>query len=372
VATFADRLIVFLADPNNLPGFLGGMNLGASLTTTFQNRFNTEFWQVAQVATGAIRRVRFEQPTWVETRLMGREEHLGSNPNKTLIDYRFYGQEVALWTDLIIELDTTWQVDQFPGSIAATPANPATFGGLANLVSVLRLDANNRPLGADSQPLAASLDPQGRLQSDPPNPVALRVDPLAGALARPDGSIFSLVQLALFPQLGLPAASRGAPLGTDGQPLRGLLMDHQGNFTRLDATPAPLDPLTGLPLDSAGNLVRPVRLTTPEGGTVDTRFFFSLPVDPARQVFSFVTQLHLFVRPELNLVDDLRAVLALGHWLGQTNTALLSLSDPANRQPHALALAYENTILNGSGIAPADVRRLGEAAGVLIHFFAIP
>jgi hypothetical protein len=149
-------------------------------------------------------------------------------------------------------------------------------------------------------------------------------------------------------------------------------MDHQGNFTRLNGAPAPLDPRTGLPLDAAGNPVRPARLTTPELSTLDARFFFSLPVDTARQVFSFVIQLHLFVRPDLKLVDDLRVALALSHRLSQANTALLSLSDPANRQPHVLALVYDVDALAGSGMTQAGVRRLGESAGVLVHFSAVP
>lgn len=373
MATFADRLLVFLSDPANLTAFLNGMNLGAFFTADFQTRFNSEFWQIAQVAVGATRSFKFEYPTWVETRILGREDHHGNAQGKTSIDYKFYGQETALWTDALIELETTWAVDQFPGTVVTSAAAPPTFEGLANLVSVLRIDATNRPLDRSGAPLAnVTLDNQGRLQTDPPNPVTLTLDPLAGALLRPDGSIHALVLLELFPRVGPATPLLGAPLGEAGQPFRNLRMDNRGTFTDLAGAPAPLDPLTGLPVDGGGNPVRPARLTIPDGGTVDYRLIFALPVQTDRLILNFVTRLHLFVMPEFNLVSDLRDVLTLRQRLEQRHDYLLSLNDTANKWPHAFALAYESNALTGSGLNQGEVRRLGDRMGVLIHFFAEP
>src|SRR4051812_44230246 len=114
---FADRFLVRISDPANLNTFLGGIGLGTFLTENFQSRFNSEFWQIVQVAIGATRRSSFEQPLWTETRILGREDHHGSSFAKANIDYTVYGRETALWTDAVIELDTTWQVNQFPGSV---------------------------------------------------------------------------------------------------------------------------------------------------------------------------------------------------------------------------------------------------------------
>lgn len=372
MVTFADRMLVHLSDPNNVTSLINGMNLGPFLTTLFQAHYNTEFWQISQVAVGARRRVIFEQPIWLETRLLGREDTQSSPPVKTSLDFRVYGQETALWADLVMEFDTTWLVDQFPGSINLTPMTPANYLGVANLISVLRVDANNRPLDPSGIVLQVAVNPQGQIQTDPPNPVILRLDPLAGALLRPDQSIFSLVQLELFPMVGPAVPVFGVPLGLDGQPLPNLRIDNQGRFTDLGGGAVQTDPITGLPLDGAGVPLRPARLTFPNGGSVDYRFTFSLPVDTARQTFQFPTRLHFFILPELNLVEDLHRALTLGHRLGQQNTSLLTLSEPANRQANAVVLVYETNAVGGSGLSAANVRRLGEAAGVLIHFFSIP
>jgi hypothetical protein len=373
LATFADRLLVHVSDPANLAAFLGGMNLGGFFTADFQARFNTEFWQIAQVAVGATRAGSFEQPTWIETRLLGQEDHQGNADSKTYIDYKVYGQETALWTDLLLELDTTWLVDQFPGTVVTSEATPPTFEGLATLVSVLRINAGNHPVDRSGTPLAnVTLDSQGRLQTDPPNPVTLTLDPLAGALLQPDGAIHFLVLLELFPRIGPATPLLGASLGRDGQPLRNLRMDNRGAFTDLTGAPATLDPLTGFPLDGDGQPVRPARLAIPGDGTADYRFTFSLPVQTDRLTLTFVTCLHLFAHSGFNLIDDLRQVLALRHRLERQHDHLLSLSDLAAKRPHAFTLVYENNALADSGLTQAEVHRLGARMNVLIHFFAIP
>lgn len=371
--TFADRLLVHLSNPANLTAFLGGMDLGAFFTADFQARFNSEFWQIAQVAVGAIQNLRFQESTWIETRLIGREDHQGNAPSKTQIDYKVYGLETALWTDLLIDLDTTWLADQFPGTVVASEAAPPTFEGLANLVSVLRIDAGNHPLDRSGAPLAnVTLDNQGRLQTDPPGPVTLTLDPLAGALLQPDGAVHSLVLMELFPRIGPATPLLGAPLGEDGQPLHNLRMDSRGSFTDLAGTPATLDPLTGLPLNGGGQPVRPARLTIPDGGTADYRFTFALPVETDRLTLEFVTRLYLFARSEFNLIDDLRHVLALRRRLAQRHDYLLSLNETSSKRPHAFALVYEANALAGNGLTLEDVRRLGVRMNVLIHFFAVP
>lgn len=373
MATFAETVLVYLSNPVNLTALINGMNLDAFLTADFQARFNSEFWQVAQVAVGGVSAASFERSTWVETRILGREEHHGNSHDKTSIDYKLYGQEMALWTDAMIELDTTWQVDQFPGSVVTSAAAPPTFRGLANLVSVLRIDAANHPLDRSGAPLAnVTLDSQGRLQTAPPNPVTLKLDPLAGALLNPDESVRSLVLLELFPRIGPAAPLVGAPLGEDGQPLRDLRMDNRGTFTDLAGAPATTDPLTSLPLDGGGNPARPARLTIPGGGTVDYRFTFALPVQTNRLVLAFVTRLYMFIMPEFHLVDDLRTVLALRHRLEQRHDYLLSLNDTASKQPYAFALVYETSALTGSGLNQGNVQRLGARMGVQIHFIAAP
>jgi hypothetical protein len=373
LVTFADRLLVHLSEPANLVAFLGGMDLGTFFTADFQARFNSEFWQIAQVAVGATRTVSFEQPTWVETRLLGREDHHGNAHSKTQIDYKVYGKETAQWTDLLVDLDTTWLVDQFPGTVVTSEAAPPTFEGLANLVSVLRIDAGNHPLDASGAPLAnITLDNQGRLQTDPPNPITLTLDPLAGALLQPNGAIQSLVLLELFPRVGPVTPLLGAPLGEDGQPLRNLRMDNHGSFTDLTGTPATIDPLTGLPLNGDSQPVRPARLTIPDSGTTDYRFTFTLPVQTDRLTLMFVTRLHLFVRSEFNLIDDLRLLLALRHRLEQRHDYLLSLNDTSSKRPHIFTLVYQDNVLAGNGLTQDDVRRLGARMNILIHFFALP
>src|SRR5215211_4893945 len=103
----AERLLVHVSAPANLGTFLNRLNLRPFLTANFQNRFNSEFWQIAQVAVGATRSASFEQPLWVETRILGREDHHGNPSAKTNIDYTVYGREVALWADAVVDLDTT-------------------------------------------------------------------------------------------------------------------------------------------------------------------------------------------------------------------------------------------------------------------------
>jgi hypothetical protein len=373
VATFADRLLVHLGVPANLAAFLGGIGLDNFLTADFQARLNSDFWQVAQVVAGAVRAVTFEQPLWIEQRIVGREDHQGGALSRTNVDYKLYGRETALWADAIVELDTTWQVDQFPGTVVTSEAAPPAFTGLANLVSVLRLDANNRPLDPSGASLGnITLDAQGRLQADGGNPIPLRLDPVAGALLRPDGTIETPVLLELFPRVGPAVPLLGAPLGEDGQPLRDLRMDSRGAFTDLAGAAAGVDPQTGLPLDGAGNPVRPARLAIPSGGTTDYRFSFALPVQTGRLTLQLVTRLYVLLRPELDLVEDLRGLRLLRRRLEDRNDYLLSLNDTAGRSAHAFVLVYESDALGGSGLSQAEVRGLGARMGVLMSFFAEP
>jgi hypothetical protein len=214
------------------------------------------------------------------------------------------------------------------------------------------------------------LDNQGRLQTTAPDAMTLHLDPHNGALLQPEGTLHTLVLLELFPRVGPVTPLLGAPLGEDGQPLRNIRMDHQGVFTDLLGMPVARDPLTSLPLDSTGQAVRPARLAVPGGGAADARFAFALPVQTDRVTFQFVTRLHLFIRPELQLATDLRQVLTLKHRLAQHHDYLLSLNETNNKQPHVFALVYETNALTGSELQQADVRRLGSRMGVLIHFFA--
>lgn len=361
--TFADRMLVHLSDDSNFNAFLGSANLDAFLTANFQARFNLESLQIVQVTTDTARVSAFEQPTWVETRLMGREEHQGNS--KTYIDYKVHGLQTPLWSDAVINLETTWLVDQMPGTIA--PSEPATFEGLADLVSVLRINASNHPLQPSGTPLTDfTLNEQGQIEP------TLIVDPLNGVLLTPDGSIHAPVQLELFPRIGPDTPLFGAPLGEDGQPLPNLRMNHYGDFTDLAGNPVAHGPLTGLPLDGEGQPVQPARLTIPGAGTVDYRFTFALPVQTERLTFHFITRLHLFILPEVNLVNDLRRALTLQHWLAQRPDYLISLSETDSKKAYIFALLYEESALSGSGLNGAAVRELGEAMNVLIHFFAEP
>jgi len=350
------------------------MDLGAFLTADFQARFNSEFWQITQVAVNNTpRSISFEQPAIIETRILGRKDHYGNDQSKTNVDYRVYGMETTLWTDAIIELDTTWQANQAGTAVASQPTQPSIFKGVAHLVSVLRIDPANHPLDRSANPLIdITLDNQGRLQAGQPNPGVLTLDPSAGALLLPGGKIHSLVLLELFPRLGTATPLVGAPLGEDGQPLRNLRMDSKGAFTDLAGASARLDPLTGLPLDGNGKPVHPALLTIPDGGTVNYRFMFSLPVQTDKVTFNLVTRLYLFALSGFNLVDDLRKVLTLRQRLEQRQDYLLNLSDTADKLPGAFALVYDANTLAGSGLVQDDVRQLGASVNVLIHFFAIP
>src|SRR5690242_17351669 len=99
VVTFADRLLVYLGVQANRTAFLNGIGLDGFLTSDFQTRLNTDFWQVAQVTAGAVRSVRLEQPLWIEQRIMGREDHFGGSTGRTSVDYKVTGRESALWID---------------------------------------------------------------------------------------------------------------------------------------------------------------------------------------------------------------------------------------------------------------------------------
>jgi hypothetical protein len=375
LVTFADRLLIHLANTANLGPFLSGLKLDAFFTADFQARFNSDFWQIAQVTVGATLGSIFEEPTWIETRILGREDHYGNHPSKTNVDYRVYGIETALWADATVELETVWQIDQFPGSIVNSPGAPSPFKGVANLVSVLRIDANNHPLDRSAGPLNdVTLDDKGRLTvvTGGSPPVALRLDPLVGALLLPGGVIHSLVLLELFPHVGPTPPLLGAPLGEDGQPLHDLHMNSSGSFTRFTGVAAPIDPLTHLPLDGGGKPVWPARLAIPGGDSAGYRFMFTFGVQTGRLTFSFITRLHLFVMPQFNLVDDLRKVLTLKHRQEQRQDTLFSLDDTANKQANAYALMYDSNSLTGTGLTQDEVARLGASSGILIHFVTSP
>lgn len=243
MASFADRLLVHLSDPANLPGFLAGTDLAAFLTADFQRRLDSEFWRVAQIALAQGTMIGFERPLWTRTRILGRQEQHGNAQARRTVDYSVYGTERATWVDAEVELDTTWSVDQFPGTVEVSEANPATFEGVTDV---------------------------------------------------------------------------------------------------------------------------------PDGEAGDYRFGFAMPVRTDRQTLRLVTRLHLFVPAALDLVDDLRGVLAARQVLEQGEDFLRSLDDLAGKVPHSFGLVYEAGVLDGSGLDAAGVSRLGAGAGVLVLFFALP
>ena len=374
MVTFTDRVLVSLAEPANVPGFISGMSLNSFLLRDFRRRFNTEFWNVAGVTTGAVRVLGFEDVLSIEKRLMGREEHHnGSGSNKTLIDYRYYGEEQTLWTDVVLEVETTWDVDQFPGTVSVSDSTPAAYEGLADLVSVLRFDAAGHPLDVTGVPVAnVTLDAAGHLRTNDLIPVDLVLDPLAGALRQPDGSLHTRVLLELFPKVGPTTPLLGAPLGEDGQPVPDLLMDHHGQFTDFAGTPSALDPVTNLPLDSAGQPVHLAVVTTPEQNKVDYGFFFSLPVVNNRLTLQLMTRLHLLLPLDVDLVRDLRRVVLLRRHLETRTDYLLNLDNTQQRIAHVFGLVYEANSLNATGLTAAAVQHLGDQLGTLIHFFPEP
>jgi hypothetical protein len=369
--TFRDRLLVHLSDPANLPTFLAGTDLEAFLTVDYQRRFNSDFWRVDQVVVGQSSVVGFARPLWTRTRILGREDQHGDAQRRKTIDYSVYGTERPTWVDVDLALDTVWAVDQFPGTVDLTPATPPTFEGAANLLTVLRIDSANHPLDREGSPLATvTVDDQGRVLTNPPERVRLTVDPLAGALLRPGGTIEAAARFELFPRVG--GTALGIPLGTDGQPLRNLRLDSSGQFTDMTGAPVATDPLTGVPRDGTGTPAHPARLTIPGGGSEDFRFSFRLPVRTDRLTLALGTRLHLHVPTNVDLIEDLRAVLAARATFEQGEDYLISLDDLVNKVPHSFGLVYEANAFDGSGLDVAGVRRLGAAAGVLVLLFALP
>jgi hypothetical protein len=371
MATFADRLIVHLSDPGNVAGFLAGAGLDAFLTADFQRRLNTDFWQIQQIAVGPVTVRELEHPYWQRLRILGREEVHGNSPTRTTVDHSIYGFETARWIDASLDVETTWTVDQFPGTVEVTPAAPVRFDSTASLLSVLRVDGANHPLDRAGVPVATvTVDNQGQLRTAPPQPVTLRLDPTGGVLRGPDGRVRDQILLELFPRLGAPGF--GVPLGDDGQPLRDLRVDSSGTFTDLAGAPAATDPRTGLPVDGSGQPVRPARPAIPGGNGGDYRFMLSVPVRTDTLTLNLVTRLHLLVAPSADLLVDLRGVLATRRVLEPGTDYLTSLDDMAGKVPQAFGLVYEQNVFDDTGLTLAGIRRLGARMGVLMHFFAVP
>jgi len=371
MATFADRLLVYLSDPANVVGFLASAALDPFLTADFRRRLGSEFWQIQQVAVGAAAVRELQYPYWQRPRILGREEVQGTTPTRTTVDHSIYGFDAARWIDVSLDLDTTWTVDQFPGSVDVTPAAPLRFDLTANLLSVLRVDAANHPLDRSGAPMAAvTVDNQGQLRTDPPQPVTLRLDPTGGVLREPDGGVHDQILLELFPRLGVPGL--GVPLSDDGQPLHDLRVDNSGAFTDLAGAPAVTDPHTGLPIDGSGRPVRPARPAVPGTDGADYRFMLSVPVRSDTLTLNLLTRLHLLVSATADLLADLRGVLATRRVLEPGTDYLISLDDTAGKVPQAFGLVYEQNAFDGSGLDSAGIRRLGARMGVLVHFFAVP
>lgn len=371
MATFSERLLVHLSDPASLAGFLAGAGLEAFLTADFQRRLNTDFWQIQQVAVNAGTVRDLEHACWQRPRILGREDVQGTTPVRTTVDHSIYGFETVQWIDVSLDLDTTWTVDQFPGSIDATQAAGVSLDRTASLLSVLRVDAANHPLDRSGAPMATvTIDDQGRLRTSPPQAVTLRLDPAMGVLRGPDGGVHDAVLLELFPRTG--ASMLGVPLGDDGQPLHDLRVDSTGAFTDLTGAAAASDPRTGLPIDGSGRPARPARPAIPGGDGADYRFMLSVPVRTDTLTLNLVTRLYLLVATSADLLADLRGVLAIRHALETRDDYLASLDDTAGKAPYAFGLVYEQNIFDGNGLDRVGVRRLGARMGVLVHLFAVP
>ncbi|WP_328524046.1 hypothetical protein [Kribbella sp. NBC_00359] len=368
MVTFTDRLLVHLADPANLTGFLAGADLGGFLTADFQRRLNTGFWQIQQVTAGAATVRELELPYWQRLRVLGREEEQGSTPKRTTVDHSIYGFETARWIDISLDVDTTWTVDQFPGTVDITPTAPVRLNNTASLLSVLRVDAANHPLDRAGAPVTTvTVDGQGRLEAGQD---MLSLDPNGGVLRGPDGRARDQVLLELFPRPEVPGL--GVPLGDDGQPLADLRVDSSGTFTDLAGAPARNDPRTGLPLDGSGQPVRPARPAVPGGDGADYRFRLSVPVRTDTLTLNLVTRLQLAVAGAPDLMTDLRGLVAIRRMLEPRTDYLTNLDDLDGKAPQAFGLVYEQNAFDGSGLDSASIRQLGARIGVLVHFFAIP
>jgi hypothetical protein len=114
--TFADQLLVFLANPADQGTFPGTVGMAAFASASFKRRYSQDGFQVNGITLSAPSDFRIQESFFGETRLTGFREQRSELPERKWYELRMSRNDIA-WVDASFTVPVQFAVAAVPGSI---------------------------------------------------------------------------------------------------------------------------------------------------------------------------------------------------------------------------------------------------------------
>jgi hypothetical protein len=168
--TFADQLLVFLANPanqNTLPSTVG---MPAFASASFKRRYSKEGFQVNGTTFGALSDFRVQRGFFAETRMTGFREKRSELPERKWYDLRI-GRSGMAWADATFTMPVQFAIEAVPGSIQMGPGGDLVAAGVSEPAPLKHLLKFQLPVMTGAFTLDYELNTLVFAASDP-SPVA--------------------------------------------------------------------------------------------------------------------------------------------------------------------------------------------------------
>jgi len=154
--SFADQVLVFLANPTNQVSFPGAVGLSAFANASLSQRYGQDGFQITGVTLGAASGFAAQQLLFDEARISGFREKRSERPERNWYEIKLSKGD-ATWVDASFNVPVTLNVQAFPGSLQLGPQGGGISpAGISDPGSISHLLKFQLPVATASYSLALS------------------------------------------------------------------------------------------------------------------------------------------------------------------------------------------------------------------------
>jgi hypothetical protein len=164
--SFADQLLVFLANPANQSQFAAMVGLSAFASTSFTRRYGQGGLQVNGVVLGTPSGFRLQELFFHETKMTGFREKRSEQPERQWYELRVSRNDLG-WVDATFSVPVQFAVEAVPGSVQLGPGADLVPAGVSEPASARHLLKFQLPVETTAFSLAYDATAFVFLASDP-------------------------------------------------------------------------------------------------------------------------------------------------------------------------------------------------------------
>jgi hypothetical protein len=129
--SFADQVMVFLANPANQSTFAGMLGLAAFASASFTRRYGQGGFQISGVTLGTSTGFRLQDLLFDETRITGFREKRSEQPERQWYDLHVRRKDLG-WVDASFTVPVQFALQAVPGSIQLGPGGDLVSMGVSD------------------------------------------------------------------------------------------------------------------------------------------------------------------------------------------------------------------------------------------------